>query len=196
MRDESGIAAASTIEKRHPSEPFPPIAVFRNDTVEHRLSVASDLKMWVEQRLDEMVPLVDESEWLRLQLRNPALEGHHLRSNALERRNGMETLIAELASDVAYLEAHSDRIWQSLDVADRDNMAKRWVCEPTDDRIICNAWTRIAPIGFTWPINYRVNRKWFACLAPPLIADMEERGLKQGIPLGEQIDPFEVEDDE
>lgn len=188
------LLTAEQVQKRHPAEPFPPIDSFRADTLEHRYSVASDLKGWVEQRLGEIVPLADESEWLRLQLRDPALEGHSMRQDAMERHSDMETQIAELASDVAYLEAHCDRIWQSLDESDRGPLATSWVADNTDERIICNAWTRIAPVGFRWPLNYSVRRIWFNCLAAPLIRDMEEHGLKEGIPLGEQVDPFEVEE--
>lgn len=189
------LLTSEQIVKRHPAEPFPPISAFRNDSVESRLSIACDLKTWVGAKLDEMVPLADESEWLRLQLREPSLEGHSMRQDALDRLRGMNDSLAELGSDVAFLEAHADRIWQSLDPTDRTEMARHWVAKESEDRVILNAWTRIAQVGFKWPDNYMVKRRWFDCLAPPLIFDMEERGLKEGIRLGRIVDPFESEEE-
>lgn len=184
------------IEKRHPAEPFPPIDVFREETVEHRLSVASELKGWVEQRLGELSATIDEQRWLRRKLEDPALTDHPERPSAVKHCRDLEAQIDEYASDIAYLEAHADRIWQSLDPADREPLAMAWVADVTDDRIIMNAWTRLAPVGFTWPVNTRVSGAWFTCLSGPLIEDMYERGLRDGIPLGVHADPFEEEEDE
>lgn len=184
------------IQKRHPAEPFPPIDTFRSETVEHRLSVASDLKGWVEQRLGELATTIDEQRWLRRQLEDAAYIDHPDRPHAVKRCKQLEDDIDEYASDIAYLEAHVDRIWQSLDVADREPLAQAWVCDATDERIVMNAWTRLAQVGFTWPANTRVSGAWFSCLARPLIEDMYKRGLRDGIPLGVHADPFEEEEDE
>lgn len=183
------------IAQRHPADPFPSLDSFRSETVEHRIAVAADLRLWVEQRLDEMVPIAQDEAWLRLQLRDPALEGHRMRQDALERLQGMQDTIADLACDVARLEAHSDRIWRSLEISERGDMAARWVCEPAEDRLIMFAWTRVAQVGFAWPENYRVNRRWFHGLPEPLLFDMEVAGLVDGVTLGETVDPFEVEEE-
>lgn len=181
------------IAERHPAEPFPPLDVFRKEPVSGRISYAADLRLWIEQFLDEMVPISQEETWLRLKLRDPALEGHRMRQDALERLQGMVDSLSDLACSVARMEAHSDRIWTSLPVEDRADMAKRWICDVTDERLILFAWQRIAPVGFAWPENYMVNRKWFHGLPEPLLADMEQRGLTVGIPLGRSVDPFETE---
>lgn len=183
------------IKKRHPADPFPPVDEFRKDSVEHRLSVASDLKLWVEQRMGELATAVDEHNWLIRQVEDSRFVDHPDRPEAIERCMRLADEIEELASDIAFLEAHADRIWQSLDPEHRESMAMAWVADVNDERIILNSWTRIAQVGFRWPVNYGVSRKWFACLARPLIDDMNERGLKAGIPLGEQRDPWEDKDD-
>lgn len=182
---------AHGIEKRQALDPFPPIDVFRNDTVEHRISVGCELKGWVEQKMGELATTVDEADWLRRQLEDGAHADHPDRPEAVVRCKKLEDDIVDLATDIAFLEAHADRIWQSLDPADREPLAAAWVADVNDDRIILNAWTRIAQVGFRWPKNYGVYRTWFASLSRPLIDDMNERGLKDGIPLGEQKDPFE-----
>lgn len=184
------------IKKRHPADPFPPVDEFRKDSVEHRLSVASDLKLWVEQRLSDLSATIDEQRWLRRQLEDPAHTDHPDRPNAVRQCADLEILIDEYASDIAYLEAHADRIWQSLDVTDRESMARAWVADVTDGRIIMNAWTRLAPVGFKWPANTQVKSTWFACLARPLIEDMYECGLREGVTLGATADPFEENEDE
>lgn len=181
------------IAQRHPAEPFPPLDVFRSQPVSERISYAADLRLWIEQFLDEMVPVAQEEAWLRLQLRDPALQGHRMRQDALERLQGMVDTLSDLACSVAMLEAHSDRIWQSLPIEHRADMAKRWICEVTDERLVLYVWTRIAPVGFAWPENYTVNRKWFHGLPEPVLADMEQRGLTAGLPLGRLVDPFETE---
>ena len=174
------------IKKRHPADPFPAIATFRADSVEHRISVGAELKMWAEQRIEEMTPIADEWDWLRLQLREPALQDHPDRPAAMKRLQGMADQLAELASDVAYLEAHADRIWQSMDPADRDDLAARWVAETTDDRLILHSWLYIAKVGFKWPDYFRVDMGWFDCLADPLKQDIKDRWPKHGICLGKE----------
>lgn len=184
------------IKKRHPAEPFPSIDTFRNETVEHRISVGCDLKGWVETRMGELATAVDEYHWLRRQLEDPEHAEHPARPKAVKRCEALEAEIEELASDIAYLEAHADRIWQSLEPDQRDPLATAWVADVTDERIILNAWTRIAQVGFRWPPNFGVYRTWFRDLSRPLIDDMNQHGLKDGIPLGEQIDPFEEKDND
>lgn len=189
------VLTGEQVAKRHPAEPFPPLGVFRNQSVASRLSQACDLKGWVEQRLGEMAELADEAEWLRHQVRDPALEGHRMRQDAITRLRDMNTLIAEYASDAAFLEAHCDRIWQSLDIADREPMATAWVTDPTSDRIILQTWKVLARVGYKWPSRYVIQAKWFDCLARPLVDDMETFGLRELEPLGEiPADPFEDEE--
>lgn len=174
------------IQKRHPADPFPPVSEFQEESVDHRVSVACDLKMWAEQKLEEMVPLADDENWLRLQLREPALADHPDRPHGLKRLKELQDQVGEVASDIAYLEAHADRIWQSLAQSDRGELAKRWIADVTDDRLILNAWRFIAPVGFKWPDYYRVSLKWFEHLSPVLVQDMKDVWPEEGIALGKQ----------
>lgn len=174
------------IKKRHPADPFPPISEFEAEAVDHRISVGCELKMWAEQELEELVPVADEENWLRLKLRDPDLQDSPHRPGALKKLRGLQDQVAEIASDIAYLEAHADRIWQSLESEDRDPLALRWVASVADDRIVLNAWTRIAQVGFTWPDYYRVNLQWFEHLGPVLIQDMKDRWPEGGIVLGKE----------
>lgn len=190
------VLTAEQVAKRHPAEPFPSLDVFRNQSVESRLSQACDLKGWIEQRLGEMATLADEATWLTRQLADPALEGHRMRQDAITRLRDMNTLIAEYASDAAFLEAHCDRIWQSLDIPDRASMSAAWAVTAGADRIILQTWNVLARVGYKWPDRYAIQRKWFGCLARPLIEDMEAFGLRELEPLGEiPADPFEDEEE-
>ena len=172
------------IKRRHPADPFPPIKDFEGETVEHRISVGCELKMWAEQKIEELVPVADDENWLRLQLRNPAFLTHPDRPHAVKRWQGYFDQVAEIAGDVAYLEAHADRIWQSLPAGEREPLATRWIADVNDERIILNAWKHIAPVGFRWPDYYRVSLKWFTHLSPVLIQDMRDRWPEDGLPLG------------
>lgn len=174
------------IRQRHPGDPFPPISVFRNDPVEERISVGCELQMWVEQKLHEMVVLADEENWLRLKLRDPDLADNPHRPDAENRLTDLQYQLAQTAGEIAFMEAHADRIWQSLDIADRELMAAKWCADVNDDRLILNSWKVIAQVGFKWPDYYQVERSWFSHLGDVLEQDMNDRGLTKGIPLGKQ----------
>lgn len=189
------VLTVEQIRKRHPADPLPSVSSFANEPVAFRISKGCELKTWVESKLDDMVPLADEETWLALQLREPELESHPMRKDAMKRLEEMRWQISELAMDAAFMEAHADRIWQSLGADDRDLMAQKWVADVSDERIVMNTWTRIAQVGFAWPQNYCVHREWFADLAPPLVLDMKERGLMDDIRLGPQVDPFRSEEE-
>lgn len=172
------------IKKRHPADPFPPISEFASESVEHRISVGCELKMWAEQKIEELVPLADDENWLRLQLRDPEFADHPDRPHGLKRLKTVQDEVGEVASGVAYLEAHADRIWQSLPVDDREELAKRWIADVKDDRLILTVWKHIAPVGFKWPDYYRVSLKWFEYLSPVLVQDMRDAWPEEGLLLG------------
>ena len=174
------------IKHRHPADPFPSIDEFQKDSVDHRISVSEDLRMWAEQRLTELEPIASDENWLRLQLREPDLQDHPDRPAAKKRLESMQLELAELAGDVAYLEAHADRIWQSLPIEDREDLAKRWIADVEDERLILNSWTRIAQVGFRWPDYYRVDMRWFHHLSPVLIQDMKDAWPEEGVLLGKR----------
>lgn len=182
------------IFRRQSTDPFPPIETFAAETVAHRHSVACDLFGWVEQILSDMAPLADDENWLRLQLREPAFLEHPDRPDALQRLHTMHDQLAQYASDIAYLEAHVDRIWQSLDEADRKPLAGNWVASVTDERLILNAWKHVAPVGYRWPDYYHVQYAWFDQMSPALLHDIKAAWPQAGLPLG-RIHEWETEDE-